>query len=126
MGNAKLCRILRFRMGSHHLPVEEDRHYNLPRASRVYKLCNTGLLGDERYMQGSTRALFWPGLPSPGSKFREGFALTKFAGSANLQGLPSHSCRNGKGLKILHASNPTKQSTANVHIEFHQSCPLPN
>ena len=59
-------------------------------------------------VQGSTRALFWPGLPSPGSKFGEGFALTKFAGSANLQGLPSHSYRNGKGLKILQA---TQQST---------------
>ncbi len=30
MGNAKLHRILRFRMGSHHLPVEEGRHLNLP------------------------------------------------------------------------------------------------
>ena len=29
MGNAKLHRILRFRMGSHHLPVEEGRHFNL-------------------------------------------------------------------------------------------------
>ena len=33
--NAKLHRIPRFRMGSHHLPVEEGRHFNLPRASRV-------------------------------------------------------------------------------------------
>ena len=50
MGNAKLHRILRFRMGSHHLPVEEGRHFNLPRASRVCNLCNTGALGDERHM----------------------------------------------------------------------------
>ena len=35
-------------------------------------------------------------------------ALTKIAGSANLQGLPSHSCRNGKGLENLQA---TQQST---------------
>ncbi|KAK9866043.1 hypothetical protein WJX84_006030 [Apatococcus fuscideae] len=32
-------------MGSHHLPVEEGRHFNLPRASRVCKLCNTDALG---------------------------------------------------------------------------------
>ena len=32
----------RFRMGSHHLPVEEGRHFNLPRPSRVCNLCNTG------------------------------------------------------------------------------------
>ncbi len=50
MGNAKLHRILRFRMGSHHLPVEEGRHFNLPRASRVCNLCNTDALGDERHM----------------------------------------------------------------------------
>ena len=50
MGNAKLHRILRFRMGSHHLPVEEGRHFNLPRASRVCNFCNTDALGDERHM----------------------------------------------------------------------------
>ena len=50
MGNAKLHRILRFRMGSHHLPIEEGRHFNLPRASRVCNLCNTDALGDERHM----------------------------------------------------------------------------
>ena len=30
MGNATLHRILRFRMGSYHLPVEKGRHFNLP------------------------------------------------------------------------------------------------
>ena len=50
MGNAKLNRILGFRMGSHHLPVEEGRHFNLPWASRVCNLCNTDALGDERHM----------------------------------------------------------------------------
>ena len=50
MGNARLHRILRFRMGSHHLPVEEGRHFNLPRASLVCNLCSTGALGDERHM----------------------------------------------------------------------------
>ena len=50
MGNAKLHRILRLRMGSHHLPVEEGRPFNLPRASRVCNLCNTDALGDERHM----------------------------------------------------------------------------
>ena len=29
--------------------VEEGRHFNLPRASRVCDLCNTGALGDERH-----------------------------------------------------------------------------
>ena len=50
MGNAKLHRILRFRMGSHQLPVEEGRHFNLPRASRVCNLCSADALGDERHM----------------------------------------------------------------------------
>ena len=50
MGNAKLHQILRFRMGSHHLPAEEGRHFNLPWASRVCNLCSTDALGDERHM----------------------------------------------------------------------------
>ena len=50
MGNAKLHRILRFRMGSHHLPIEDGRHLNQPRASCVCNLCNTGALGDEKHM----------------------------------------------------------------------------
>ena len=50
MGNAKLHRILRFCMGSHHLPAEEGRQFNLPRASRGSNLCNAGALGDERHM----------------------------------------------------------------------------
>ena len=50
MGNAKLHRILSFRMGSHHLPIEEGRHFNQPRASRVCNLCNSAALGDERHM----------------------------------------------------------------------------
>ena len=50
MGNAKLHRLLRFRMGSHHLPVEEGHQLNLFRASRVCSLCNTYALGDERHM----------------------------------------------------------------------------
>ena len=50
MGNAKLHWILTFRMGSHHLPVEEGRRFNLSRASRVCNLCNTAALGDERHM----------------------------------------------------------------------------
>ena len=50
MGNAKLHRILRFRMGSHALLIEEGRHSNQPRASRVCNLCNPGALGDERHM----------------------------------------------------------------------------
>ena len=49
MGNVKLHRILRFCMGSHHLPIEEGCHFNLPRASRDCNLCNTGALGDERH-----------------------------------------------------------------------------
>ena len=50
MGNSNLHRILRFCMGSHHLPIEEGRHFNLPRASRVCNLCNIGAVGDERHM----------------------------------------------------------------------------
>ena len=50
MGNAKLHRILRFCMGSHHLPVEEGRHFNLPRAICVCNLCDTDASGDARHM----------------------------------------------------------------------------
>ena len=50
MGNAKLHQNLWFRMGSHHLPFEEGRPFNLPRASRVCNMCNTGALGDERHV----------------------------------------------------------------------------
>ena len=41
---------LNYSMGSHHLPVEEGRQFNLPRASRVCNLCNTDALGDERHV----------------------------------------------------------------------------
>ena len=37
-------------VGSHHLSVEEGRHLNRPRASRVCSLCNTKALGDERHI----------------------------------------------------------------------------
>ena len=53
MSTAKLQRILRFRMGSHLLPIEQGRHLRLPRHRRVCRLChtgNTGGLGDERHM----------------------------------------------------------------------------
>ena len=35
MSTAKLQRILRFRMGSHLLPIEQGRHLRLPRPRRV-------------------------------------------------------------------------------------------
>ena len=50
MSTAKLPRILRFRMGSHLLPIEQGRHLRLPRHRRVCRLCHTGALGDERHM----------------------------------------------------------------------------
>ena len=50
MSTAKLQRILRFRMGSHLLPIEQGRHLRLPRHRRVCGLCHTGALGDERHM----------------------------------------------------------------------------
>ena len=50
MCTAKLQRILRFRMGSHLLPIEQGRHLRLPRHRRVCRLCHTGALGDERHM----------------------------------------------------------------------------
>ena len=37
-------------MGSHLLPIEQGRHLRLPRHRRVFRLCNTGALGDERHM----------------------------------------------------------------------------
>ena len=50
MSTAKLQRILRFRTGSHLLPIEQGRHLCLPRRRRVCRLCHTGALGDERHM----------------------------------------------------------------------------
>ena len=53
MSIAKLQRILRFRMGSHLLPIEQGRHLRLPRHRRVCRLCrlcHSGALGDERHM----------------------------------------------------------------------------
>ena len=50
MSTAKLQTILRFRMGSQLLPIEQGRHLRLPRHRRVCKLCHTGALGDERHM----------------------------------------------------------------------------
>ena len=42
MSTAKLQRILRFRMGSHSLPIEQGRHLRLPRHRRVCRLCHYG------------------------------------------------------------------------------------
>ena len=50
MSTPKLQRILRFRMGSHLLPIEQSRHLRLPRQRRVCRLCHNGALGDERHM----------------------------------------------------------------------------
>ena len=50
MSTAKLQRILRFRMGTHLLPIEQGRHLRLPRHRHVSRLCHTGALGDERHM----------------------------------------------------------------------------
>ena len=50
MSTAKLQKILRFRMGSHLLPIKQGRHLRLPRHRRVCRLCHTGALGDERHM----------------------------------------------------------------------------
>ena len=41
MSTAKLQRILRFRIGSHLLPIEQGRHLCLPRHRRVCRLCHT-------------------------------------------------------------------------------------
>ena len=42
MSTAKLQMILRFRMGSHLLPIEQGRHLRLPRHRRVCRLCYAG------------------------------------------------------------------------------------
>ena len=47
MSTAKLQRILRFRMGSHLLLIEQGRHLRLPRHRRVYRICHAGGLCDE-------------------------------------------------------------------------------
>ena len=62
MGNAKLHRILRFRKGSHHLPVEESRHFNLPRASRV---CNSGVQRIQLYVKFPRKKLLDHRKPEP-------------------------------------------------------------
>ena len=43
-------RVLRFRMGSHLLLIEQGRHLRLPCHRSVCRLCHTGALGDERHM----------------------------------------------------------------------------
>ena len=50
IGNAKLHKLLRLRMGAHMLPIEQGRHVRLPRSRRVCRLCRAGALGDERHM----------------------------------------------------------------------------
>ena len=50
MSTARLQRILRFRMGSHLLPIEQGRHLRLPRHRRMCRLYLTGALADERHM----------------------------------------------------------------------------
>ena len=53
LSTAKLQSILRFRMGSHLLPIEQGHHQRLPRHyrhRRVYRLCHTGALSDEMHM----------------------------------------------------------------------------
>ena len=50
IGNAKLHRIFRVRMGSHLLPIEQGSHVQLPRNRRICRLCCTGALGEERHM----------------------------------------------------------------------------
>ena len=47
MSTANLQRILRFRIGSHLLPIEQGR---LPRHRHVCRLCWTGASGDARHM----------------------------------------------------------------------------
>ena len=47
---AKLQKILRFRIGSHLLPIEQGRRLRLPCHRRVCRLCHTGALSDERHM----------------------------------------------------------------------------
>ena len=49
MSVAKVERILRLRMGSHLLPIEQGRHLRLPCHRRVRRLYHTGALGDERH-----------------------------------------------------------------------------
>ena len=49
MGTAKLQWLLRFRMGSHRLPIEPGCRLRLPRVRQVCRLCGTGQLGDERH-----------------------------------------------------------------------------
>ena len=50
MSTARLQRILRFRMGSNLLPIEQGHHLRLPHHRRVCRLCHPEALGDERHM----------------------------------------------------------------------------
>ena len=65
MSTAKLQRILRFRMGSHLLPIEQGRHLRLPRHRRVCRLRHIGALGDERHMLLECLALERENFTSP-------------------------------------------------------------
>ena len=50
MGNCRLHRIFRFRMGARHLPIQMGRHLRQPRSMRVYHMCHSGALCDERHI----------------------------------------------------------------------------
>ena len=50
MSGPSMQQLLRFRVGSHHLPVEVGRRSGVPRAARLCPLCSTGMPGDERHM----------------------------------------------------------------------------
>ena len=57
MSNSKLHRVLRFRMGAHHLPIQMGRHLRLPRGMRVCHMCHSGAICDERHVLMECSAL---------------------------------------------------------------------
>lgn len=61
MGTAKLQRFFGFRMGSHMLAIEQDRHLRLP---RICKTCHTGAFSDEMPL-----LLNCPALPGVSTQF---------------------------------------------------------
>ena len=50
MSGARMRALVRFRVGSHDLPVERGRHAGLPRCARVCERCCTGQVGDEMHV----------------------------------------------------------------------------
>ena len=102
MSIAKLQRILRYRMRSYLLPIEQARHLLLPH-HRVCGLCHTRALGHKRPM-----FLEWPGLADLRDKTSQlGTDCSVFMAVSDCMGQES-----GYGQKVHHCNLSLSSSPA--------------